>query len=252
MSSFFESELRKLFEDGKLIQSPKFIGRECFGMLGGELRLRAQFIHTCVSGNYDALKLTILNRTEGAVDAMALDFLDIWGRKPVPNNPNFPNGVAPHIWEHDGKCEWYAYKPNTADYRKLSEAAKSYLDTFRASERGGPKLVYICAPLRRDVEKNVEFARRKAQEVFAEGDIPICPHLMFPPVADLGDPVQDQKARDMCLRLIESCQQLNVYGSEWTDGMWTEIHHASKLGIEMRTDQQTIPRSRGRRREVTK
>ena len=252
MSNIFESELRKLFEDDKLIETPQFVGRECVGSLGGELRVRAQIIHTCVSGNYDALKLTVLNRTEGPVDTITLDFLDIWGRKPVPNNPNFPDGVAPHIWEYNGKYEWYAYTPNASDYRKLRETAKSYLDTFRAPQRDGPKLVYICAPLRGDMGKNVEFARQKAQEVFAEGDIPVCPHLMFPPVADLGDPVQDQKARDMCLRLIESCQQLNVYGSEWTDGMWTEIHHASKLGIEMRTDQQTIPRSRGRRREVTK
>ena len=252
MSNIFESELRKLFEDGKLIETPQFVGRECVGSLGGELRVRAQIIHTCVSGNYDALKLTVLNRTEGPVDTITLDFLDVWGRKPVPNNPNFSNGVAPHIWEDGGKREWYAYTPNASDYRKLRGAAKAYLDTFRAPTREGPKLVYICAPLCGEVGKNVEFARRKAQEVFAEGNIPICPHLMFPPIADANDPAQDQKARDMCLRLLESCQQINVYGSEWTDGMWAEIHHASKLGIEMRTDQQTIPRSRGRRREVTK
>ncbi len=63
-----------------------------------------------------------------------------------------------------------------------------YLSAFRERtperERSGPKLVYICAPLRGDVTNNVEFARQKAQEVFAEGNIPICPHLLFPPVAD--------------------------------------------------------------------
>ena len=73
---------------------------------------------------------------------------------------------------------------------------------------------------------NVEFARQKAREVFVEGNIPICPHLLFPPVADPTDPAQDEKARAMGLRLLESCQQMNVYGPVWTDGMWQEIYKA--------------------------
>lgn len=102
---------------------------------------------------------------------------------------------------------------------------------------------YICAPLRGDVTNNVEFARQKAQEVFAEGNIPICPHLLFPPVADPDDPAQDEKARAMGLRLLESCQQMNVYGPVWTDGMWQEIYKAGELGIPVLTDQKTIGRT---------
>lgn len=90
---------------------------------------------------------------------------------------------------------------------------------------------------------NVEFARQKAQEVFAEGNIPICPHLLFPPVADPTDPAQDKKARAMGLRLLESCQQMNVYGPVWTDGMWQEIYKAGELGIPVMTDQTTIGRT---------
>ena len=90
---------------------------------------------------------------------------------------------------------------------------------------------------------NVEFARQKAQEVFVEGNIPICPHLLFPPVADPTDPAQDEKARAMGLRLLESCQQMNVYGPVWTDGMWQEIYKAGELGIPVLTDQKTIGRT---------
>ena len=99
------------------------------------------------------------------------------------------------------------------------------------------------APLRGDVTNNVEFARQKAQEVFAAGNIPICPHLLFPPVADPDDPAQDEKARAMGLRLLESCQQMNVYGPVWTDGMWQEIYKAGELGIPVLTDQKTIGRT---------
>lgn len=92
------------------------------------------------------------------------------------------------------------------------------------------------------MEKNIEFARQKAQEVFTSGNIPICPHLLFPPIADPADPTQDQATREMGLRLVASCQHVNVYGSVWTDGMWAEIRHAEKLGIPIMTDQQEIGR----------
>ena len=252
MRTIFETELRKLFEDGEIICSPQFIGRTCMGTLGKDLRVRAEYVTTGVARHYDAVRLTVLNRIDGPVDTIILDLLDLWGKKPVPNNPNFRQGVAPHIWDDSGKCEWYAYRPNEEDYHILRQAAEGYLNTFRDRRKDGPKLVYICAPLRGDVEKNVEFARQKAREVFASGDVPVCPHLLFPPIADPDNPEQDQAAREMGLRLVESCQQVNVYGPEWTDGMWAEIHHAMKLGIPVMTDQKTIGRTPPRQRANTK
>ena len=256
MSNFFERELGRVFGDGQVIRDPTYSGRACLGTLGKDLRVRAQFITTGYADHYDALKITVLNRTDGPVDTLVLKLKDLLGKKPVPGNPYFPNGVAPHIWLDQGKPEWYAFQPTAADYDTIRQAAKQYLDVFRDRQQehaqDGPKLVYICAPLRGDVEKNIEFARQKAQEVFQAGDIPVCPHLMFPPVADPENPVQDQAAREMGLRLVESCQEVHVYGPEWTEGMWAEIRHAMDLGIEVKTDQQTIGRSPPRRQAARK
>lgn len=251
MSNFFERELGRVFGDGQVIRDPTYSGRACLGTLGKDLRVRAQFITTGYADHYDALKITVLNRTDGPVDTLVLKLKDLLGKKSVPGNPNFREGVSPHIWDNYGKQEWYTYHPTAADYEVIRQAAKQYLDVFRDRQQehaqDGPKLVYICAPLRGDVEKNIEFARQKAQEVFQAGDIPVCPHLMFPPVADPENPQQDQAAREMGLRLVESCQQVNVYGPEWTEGMWAEIRHAMDLGIEVKTDQQTIGHSPPRR-----
>ena len=258
MSSFFEQELGRLFGDGQVIRNPTYSGRSCFGTLGKDLRVRARFITTGYADHYDSLKITVLNRTDGPVDTLVLKLKDLLGKKSVPGNPNFREGVSPHIWDNYGKQEWYAYHPTAADYEVIRQAAKQYLDVFRdrqqerVQDQDGPKLVYICAPLRGDVEKNIEFARQKAQEVFQAGDIPVCPHLMFPPVADPENPQQDQAAREMGLRLVESCQQVNVYGPEWTEGMWAEIRHAMDLGIEVKTDQQTIGHSPPRRQAPRK
>jgi len=244
MSSFFEQELRKLFGDGTVIQAPQFVGRSCLGTLGNDLRVRAQFITMGISNQYDALRLTVMNRTEGDVDKIVLRMRDVIGIKPVPGNPYFKNGVSPYIWDDHGDVGWYAFRPTEADYRAIRQAAAQYLDVFRdrTAERvqDGPKMVYICAPLRGEVEKNIEFARQKAKEVFQEGDIPVCPHLMFPPIADPTNPVEDKAAIEMGLKLLEQCQQLNVYGPVWTDGMWGEIHHAERLGIPVMTDQKTL------------
>lgn len=226
------------------MDAPAYSGRACLGTLGKDLRVRAQFVTSGYADHYNALKITVLNRTDGPVDTLILKLKDVWGKKSV-SNPNFRDGIYPHIWDDHGKADWYVYRPTEADYKKIRQAVGEYLGVFRerSQERvqDGPKLVYICAPLRSDVEKNIEFARQKAQEVFQAGDIPVCPHLMFPPIADPENPVQDQAAREMGLRLVESCQQVNVYGPEWTEGMWAEIRHAMDLGIEVMTDQKTVP-----------
>ena len=147
----YEQELRKLFEHSDLVDRPQFSGRVCVGDLGKDLRVRVEFLSTHISSQYDAIRLTVLNRTEGVVDRTLLRFQDVWGKKQVPNNPNFRSGVIPHLW--------------------------------------------------------------------------------------------DEKARAMGLRLLESCQQMNVYGPVWTDGMWQEIYKAGELGIPVLTDQKTIGRT---------
>ena len=137
------------------------------------------------------------------MDRTLLRFQDVWGKKQVPNNPNFRSGVIPHLWDDYGKVEWYAYHPTAADYAALRDAVGQYLSAFRERtpelERSGP--------------------------------------------ADPTDPAQDEKARAMGLRLLESCQQMNVYGPVWTDGMWQEIYKAGELGIPVMTDQKTIGRT---------
>lgn len=251
MSNFFEQELRKLFEDGTIIQSPSFTGRACLGTLGQDLRVRAQFVTTGYADHYDTLRITVLNRTDGPVDTLSLKLSDVWGanKKDRSGNP-----IKPYIWVYRDEIDWYSYHPTQTDREKLKEEVKQYLEPFRDAERShdGLKLVYICAPLQGDIEKNINFARQKAKEEFQSGSVPICPHLMFPPFADATDPKQDQAAREMGLRLVEVCQEVHVYGSEWTDGMWAEIRHAIDLGIVVKTDQKTIGRSQPHRQAPKK
>ena len=82
--------------------------------------------------------LRVLNRTDGVVDKLRLRLKDVLGVKQVPGNPNFRNGVAPHIWEDSGKVEWYAFRPSAADYSAMRQAVSEYLGVFRESCDGAP------------------------------------------------------------------------------------------------------------------
>ena len=255
MSNFFEQELRKLFADGSVIHDPVFVGRACLGGLDRSRQVRAEFVTLGHADHYAALRLTLLGNDQGVVDKLTLRLKDVWGKKKIPNNPYLRDGIDPHIWVDGDRIDWYAYHPTQEDYGQLRQVASDYVETFRIqapARAPGPKLVYICAPLRGEVDKNIEFARQKAQEIFQAGDIPVCPHLMFPPIADPGDPAQDLAAREMGLHLVERCQQVNVYGPVFTEGMWAEIHRANKLDIPVVTDPGPKGRTAPRRKKSVK
>lgn len=92
----------------------------------------------------------------------------------------------------------------------------------------------------------ITFAKETAREVFLSGDIPVCPHLMFTPFVDLRDSVQNQAARVMGLRLMETCQQVNVYGPVLTPEMQAETQRAHDLGIPVIFDQKRLEKTRPR------
>ena len=126
--TFYEKELRKIVEPN--YPDATFVGRACYVRLSEMNRAKIQFITNGIASHYESLRLTILNRHEGEVDNLVLRFKDILGKKMV-NNPNFRDGVMPHLWDYNGKVEWYAYQPTSQDYQKLSNAVNDYLDIFQ-------------------------------------------------------------------------------------------------------------------------
>ena len=66
--NFFEQELRKIV--GSAYPDATYIGRACYVRLGEENRAKIQFVTGIVSNQYNALQMTILNRSEGTVDTL--------------------------------------------------------------------------------------------------------------------------------------------------------------------------------------
>ncbi|MCL2078752.1 MAG: hypothetical protein FWH17_02790 [Oscillospiraceae bacterium] len=124
--NYFEQELRRLTQACDGVINPTFAGRACYGDLGGDNRIKLEFVTQGTHERYEAVKATVLNRVDGEVDSLFFRFGDVWGKK-------HPHGSAhgtAHIWTYQGKSEWYAYYPTDADMKKLGAEVGAYLAVF--------------------------------------------------------------------------------------------------------------------------
>ena len=95
-----------------------------------------------------------------------------------------------------------------------------------------PKLVYICSRYSGDTEGNAAKAVRYSRFAVDEGVIPLAPHLLLPLYMD--EEKEREKAIAMDLVLLERCDELWVFGEEWSAGMKAEIEAAGRLGMKIR------------------
>ena len=79
--NFFEGELQRMFGGNDIISEPKIVGRTLLGKIDDDLRVKLQFVSTEVHKHFDAIQVSILNRTDGLVDRETMLFGDIIGVK---------------------------------------------------------------------------------------------------------------------------------------------------------------------------
>ena len=139
----FEMELRKILSQSKESAHTTYVGRAAYIQVAPELRAKLEFVSLNIANQYNALKLTVLNRVDGAVDINILRFGDLLGKKMV-SNPNFSDGVMPHLWDDYGKVGWYVYQPTRADYKLLAGVVDEYLQIFQSQEEAQGHIPQMC------------------------------------------------------------------------------------------------------------
>ena len=138
MVNFLRMELKKVLGMTRYSEDGTYIGSCSYVRVNEEVRMRLEFSRSSTT-TYDGIVMTMLNRKEGTIDTNAMKFRDIWGRKAV-SNPNFKEGIIPHIWENEEK-EWYVYKPNQKDYQILADEISQYVGLFQEAEIAqGPQM----------------------------------------------------------------------------------------------------------------
>ena len=129
--NYFESELRKLFEDR--YPDATFVGRHCYVPLSDETRANICFKTSGYADHYDTLSVKVVDRKQGTIDAVDIKLLELIGMKKSPS-PHLADGVSPHIWVNGGKAEWYGFRPSAQDYDDMRNAASDYMEVFADPE----------------------------------------------------------------------------------------------------------------------
>lgn len=127
---FFEQELRKIMENSRILKDQKYAGRKYYGTVDGDMRACIEFVSLGVKDEYAGIKATLINRKEGPIDSMVLRFADLFGKKKV-SNPNFKDGIVPHIWKDGMNHDWYVYHPSAQDYEAMARKIEDYLSVFQ-------------------------------------------------------------------------------------------------------------------------
>ncbi len=122
----FEREMRKIFGDSENLSADTlFSNKVMITPISENLRAKVEFITTGVADHYDSLKLSIINKTEGAVDIQLFKFVDIIGEK---------RGYAPYIWNCRGDVDWYIGRPNANDYESIRDTVEDYIGMYSDQE----------------------------------------------------------------------------------------------------------------------
>lgn len=93
------------------------------------------------------------------------------------------------------------------------------------------KLVYICSPLRGNVERNIRKANGYCRFAATKSVVPLAPHAMFTGFLDDTIPEEREIGLAMGLELIKRCSELWVFGNRMSEGMKAEIKVAEELNI---------------------
>lgn len=98
------------------------------------------------------------------------------------------------------------------------------------------KKIYICSPLRGDMEKNIQKAIHYCREAIRTNPeaVPIAPHIYCTQFLDDNVPSERAAGLDMGISLLDACSEIWVYGIDNpSEGMKAEIQYAKCHGIKI-------------------
>ena len=121
----YEQELRGMFDGSGVLYDPKFCGKTMIARIDDQKLAKIGFTTTGFSNQYDAMKVSIINKNTGPVDKRIFRFADIIGQQQLHGSL-----IAPHMWEDCGKAEWYL-PISISDKALISDTVQDYVEMFQ-------------------------------------------------------------------------------------------------------------------------
>jgi len=126
-----------------------------------------------------------------------------------------------------------------ADARCSLEVARRLAHRMRqATPVGRLKRVYVCHPFSDGPAANIGHVQRISRGLIADGVLPIAPHLYLPQLVD--EATQRERALNLCVELLGTCDEVRVFGGRITPGMERELQYATRVGIPVRFEGRTF------------
>ena len=97
------------------------------------------------------------------------------------------------------------------------------------------EIVYVCSPLKGDIEKNIKNAKSYCRFVYEKGFIPYAPHLFFTQFMNDDNENERNDAITMGLQMLKCATELWVFtDSGISMGMAQEIEQAGREDMPVR------------------
>jgi hypothetical protein len=125
MGTFYENQLKRMFGESELLSADTiFSGKAMISKIGEDLRAKVEFVTARVSGQYEGLKTSIINRKEGVVDSHTVMFHEVIGLKGASRDRK------PHVWDDNGKAAWFGYEPTTTELETIGAKVEDYIGMY--------------------------------------------------------------------------------------------------------------------------
>ncbi len=117
----------------------------------------------------------------------------------------------------------------------IGRLMKEYKQTQRDIKRrhneikSRPK-VYVVSKYAGDIETNVSKTVDYCRFVINNNRIPVASHLIYPAILQDSVATERELGTMFGLALLALCDEVWVFGKEWSQGMKTEIVEAKRLG----------------------
>ena len=96
------------------------------------------------------------------------------------------------------------------------------------------KFIYVCSPLKGDLERNIRKANGYCRFAVKHSVVPIAPHAMFTGFLDDTIPEEREIGLSLGLEILKHCNEVWTFGSRISEGMLAEMEVAKELNIPIR------------------
>lgn len=126
--TFFEKTLRQMFGESEVLPDPEFSDKTLLAKLDEDFRVKVSFTTLGVADHYEALRVRIINRTEGEVDSQVFKLDTVLDGK----HTDHPYLSGVQICDYGLGFEWYGYHPSANDLKQIAQTMADYVSMYQS------------------------------------------------------------------------------------------------------------------------